>query len=117
MKRIAAVIAIGLSSWAVAGVWAADVNNHLTLDQSGGRTVGSIFQICAHADRTFINVNNLRWTYHSHLARVKYVLGEPANCRQYRAPAVIGWDRVKVTFVYHGQKFAAYSKFNIIPRP
>lgn len=116
MKRLAAVIAIGLSSWAVAGAQA-DVNNHLMLDQPGAVSVGSIFRICARADRTFINTNNLRWTYRNRLAKMKYVLGDGANCRQYRAPRVTGWERVKVTFVYHGRKFAAYSTFTIVPRP
>lgn len=70
--------------------------------------------ICATSPNLFVNVNHLRWMLRRTDSHLKLMPGTPANCRRYYAPAkVYGWDRITVTFRYHGNIYVGQTQFYV----
>jgi hypothetical protein len=70
--------------------------------------------VCASSPKLFVNVNHLRWTLRRHDSKLRLMPGMPANCRRYIAPkTVYGWDRITVTYHYHGDTYVGETQFYI----
>ena len=70
--------------------------------------------VCASSPKLFVNVNHLRWTLRRHDSKLRLMPGMPANCRRYFAPEkTYGWDRITVTYHYHGNIYVGQTKFYV----
>jgi hypothetical protein len=70
--------------------------------------------ICATSPSTHINVNHLRWMLRRHDSKLRLMPGMPANCRRYYAPiTTYGWERITVSYRYHGTTYIGQSQFHI----
>jgi hypothetical protein len=98
--RLAAVIITLFTLFATSCFAAPVAKPKPSIDLSGFSSVpvNTYAQICATSTKTSINVNNLRWTLRNRYAKMKLLPGMPASCRMYYAPAIPGWDRIKVTY-------------------
>jgi hypothetical protein len=111
---IAVCLAVG--AFAAAAAQAQKFDHRIDLSGFSSVPVGLHSTICATALSTHINVNHLRWTLRNRYAKMKRLAGMPANCREYYAPAIKGWDRIRVTFHYNGDVYSGETVFSI-PAP
>jgi hypothetical protein len=112
MRRSAILITIlAISALASGLANAARISNVVSLTTISQVPTGSHTTVCATAIVTYVNVNNLRWTLRRHDSKLKLLSGMPANCREYYAPTVAGWDRITVSYNYRGNKYYAATRF------
>jgi len=116
--KLSALLATGLmaGAFAVTAAQAQRFDHKIDLSGFSSVPVSLHSTICATAISTHINVNHLRWTLRNRYAKMKLLAGMPANCREYYAPAVKGWDRIRVTFLYKGDVYSGETIFTI-PAP